>query len=99
MANISPEHKKIIFDIIDRFVPHCEIRIYGSRYRNTAKKFSDLDISLASDRVIDWIIIEKIKEAFQESTLPYRVDVSDWHSLSPEFQKVIETSGYEVLKI
>ena len=28
-------------------------------------------------------------EAFQESTLPFRVDVLDWHETSPSFQAII----------
>jgi DNA-directed RNA polymerase beta subunit len=37
-----------------------------------------------------------LKEAFQESDLAFRVDVLDWHALSPEFRGVIERAGFEV---
>jgi len=37
-------------------------------------------------------------EAFQESGLPFRVDVLDWHAISPEFRQVIKRK-YEVLKV
>ena len=37
-------------------------------------------------------------EAFQESGLPFRVDVLDWHAISPEFRLVIKRK-YEVLKV
>jgi type I restriction enzyme S subunit len=37
-----------------------------------------------------------IREAFEESNLPYRVDVLDWFALTPEFQAIIE-QGYEVI--
>jgi hypothetical protein len=40
--------------------------------------------------------MSRLKEALQESTLPIRVDVLDWNSISEEFRGVIE-EGYGVL--
>ena len=39
----------------------------------------------------------RLKEAFQESDLPIRVDLVDWHRISPEFRTVIE-GAFEVLR-
>jgi hypothetical protein len=41
--------------------------------------------------------LRHLKEAFEESDLPFRVDVLDWHETSPEFQKVIE-KAYEAIE-
>ena len=41
--------------------------------------------------------LRHLKEAFEESDLPFRVDVLDWNETSREFQKVIE-KGFEVIK-
>ena len=41
--------------------------------------------------------IAELKEAFQESELPFRVDLLDWNAISDEFRIVIEKSGYEVI--
>ena len=41
--------------------------------------------------------LRHLKEAFEESDLPFRVNVLDWHEISPEFQKVIE-KAYEVIQ-
>ncbi|MBU6145901.1 MAG: hypothetical protein KGO83_04255, partial [Paenibacillaceae bacterium] len=38
-----------------------------------------------------------VKDAFQESNLPFRVDVLDWHALSEAFRDVIK-AGYAVLQ-
>ncbi|MDI6780950.1 MAG: hypothetical protein QME49_02395 [bacterium] len=40
--------------------------------------------------------IASMDRAFSESDLPFRVDVLDWHVISPEFKGVIE-AGYEVI--
>jgi type I restriction enzyme S subunit len=41
--------------------------------------------------------LRHLKEAFEESDLPFRVEVLDWHAISPDFQKVIEKE-YEVIQ-
>ena len=38
----------------------------------------------------------EIQDAFEESTLPFRVDVLDWHRISPSFRRVIQDK-YDIL--
>lgn len=38
-----------------------------------------------------------LKEDFSESILPFRVDIVDWASLSPDFQKIIKQSFIEIV--
>lgn len=40
---------------------------------------------------MDFDKLRLIKEAFEESDLPFRVDVLDWHSLSNNFKRIIES--------
>lgn len=98
MIEITPAHLQIVLNILERLAPKCEARVFGSRYIRKAKKYSDLDIVLVGKEKLDWRQMAKIKEAFEESTLPYRVDVLDWQAISPEFRKVIEDHGYEVIR-
>jgi type I restriction enzyme S subunit len=97
MIDISPEHLQIALNILSRIVPECEVRAFGSRFKWTAKDYSDLDLALVGDGKLPLKKLSAIKIAFEESDLPYRVDVLDWHSISPEFQKVIG-QGYEVIQ-
>jgi len=96
MINVSEIQLRVVLDIIKKYVPHCEVRAFGSRYKWTAKVYSDLDLSIVGEDKLDWIMLEDIKEAFQESDLSFRVDILDWNAISPEFKKVIE-QGYEVI--
>lgn len=98
MIDITPAHLQIVLDIIETYAPECEVRVFGSRQTHSAKPYSDLDLVLVGRDRLDVNQIAKIKEAFQESILPYRVDVLDWYAISPEFQKVIENSGYETIQ-
>ena len=97
MIDVSPNHLDIVLTILAKYVPECEVRVYGSRYTGTAKQYSDLDIALVGREKLDWRVMAAIKEEFQESELPFRVDILDWNSVSAEFRKAIEESGYQVM--
>lgn len=59
--------------------------------------FSDLDLVLIDSKPLPLSIRAELNHAFSESDLPWKVDLVDWHSISPEFQKVIQTN-YEVIQ-
>jgi predicted nucleotidyltransferase len=98
MIDVIEKHLQIILAILKRFVPNCEIRAFGSRWNGTVKKYSDLDLVIVGKERLDWNVLADIKEAFEESDLPYRVDLLDWNAISPEFRNVIETRGFEVIQ-
>jgi predicted nucleotidyltransferase len=98
MMEVTPAHLQIVLNILERLAPEYEARVFGSRYAHTAKKYSDLDLVLVGRQRLAWRKLAKIKEAFEESTLPYRVDVLDWEATSPEFRKVIEDCGVEIIR-
>ncbi|HNW83402.1 MAG TPA: nucleotidyltransferase domain-containing protein [bacterium] len=96
MIDLSQKHLEIIKEILKKHVPDCEVRVFGSRVKGAAKSYSDLDIAIAGKEKIPRKKIHEIKEAFEESSLPIRVDVVDFNSISKEFQEVI-CQKYEVL--
>ena len=97
MIDVSPNHLDIVLCILAKYVPECEVRVFGSRFTGTAKLYSDLDIALVGHEKLDWRVMAAIKEEFQESELPFRVDILDWYNTSAEFRKVIAESGYKVM--
>lgn len=78
-------------------MPDAEIIAFGSRIHGTAKTWSDLDLAIKPKSARDLKLTAEVKEAFQESELPFRVDIIDWNDISPAFRKAIETNGYELL--
>ena len=71
-------------------MPECEVRAFGSRATWTAKDYSDLDLAVVGEGPLDWRTLDRLKETFEESDLPMRVDVLDWHAISDSFRGVIE---------
>lgn len=97
MINIRAEHLEIIKDILGKHVPEFEVRVFGSRINGNTKNYSDLDIVLIGKQNLSINQLRKLEDSFQESDLPFRIDVIDWNRISDEFKKIIE-KGFEVLQ-
>lgn len=88
--DINPTHLETIHRILDEHVPDCEVRAFGSRAKWNASDYSDLDLAVVGDQHLEWHILSQLKTAFEESDLPFRVDVLDWHDISDKFREMIE---------
>lgn len=96
MIDLRPDLLVIVQEILQRLVPAFEVRAFGSRQKWTAKDTSDLDLVVVGSQRLPLKTMASLKEAFEESILPMRVDVLDWNAISEEFRRVIET-GFEVI--
>ncbi len=98
MIDLPPSQLETVKRILAQQVPQCEVRVFGSRINQTAKKWSDLDLAIVGSAKLDQHALYDLKEAFEESDLPICVDVLDWHTISSEFQTVI-MAGYDVVQV
>ena len=96
MIDLSPRNLEIVKRVLRDHVPGCEVRAFGSRATWTAKDYSDLDLALVGESEIGDATLARLREAFEDSSLPMRVDVLDWHGISPAFRKVIERDSVEL---
>lgn len=87
---ISESEEKIIRDIFKKYKLDSDIYVFGSRARGDHKKYSDLDICLKGKTKIDPEILLNLKNEFQDSDLPFTVDIVDWNDISEKFQKNIK---------
>lgn len=97
MINITNEQKEIILQILNSYVPDSRVLAFGSRVRGDFKKYSDLDLAIIGNNKMSINQWGELIEAFQESELPFRVDILDWRAISEEFRVEIVKSC-EVLK-
>ncbi|GHV19351.1 hypothetical protein FACS189494_00690 [Spirochaetia bacterium] len=64
----------------------CKVFIFGSRAGNTALKYSDVDLALDyNKKPLPLAIHASLSSAFEESLLPYTVDIVDINSASKDF--------------
>lgn len=97
MFDIAPQHLETIKGILAEYVVECEVRVFGSRVGGTAKDYSDLDIVIVGTAKIKRRVKMLLREAFEKSDLPFRVDVVDYNAVSDSFRAIIE-NNYEVIQ-
>lgn len=86
MDKTEQEIKKIVFNFISP--KDYKAFVFGSRATSKAKKYSDYDIGLIGKKPVPSLKLALIKDALEESNLPYNVDVVDFSLVSPSFKKV-----------
>jgi len=89
MIKLSKNELDIVIDILKKHIPNFEIFVFGSRYKGNTHEHSDLDLAIKGPDKIDLLLIADIRDDFQNSLLPFRVDIIDFNGVSPEFQNVI----------
>ncbi len=88
IKGITLEEYNIIKSILEQYKNKYEFYFYGSRVRGNFRPLSDLDILVKSKNNIDLNDIDNIKNSFDESILPYVVNLS--YELDEDFYKLIE---------
>lgn len=85
MINIEQRHLEIVKKILNNY--NYSFFLFGSRITQKAKKFSDIDLFYLE--AIPSKIFSALEEEFEESDLPYKVDLLDYHKCDPNFQKIM----------
>ncbi len=89
--DITPEQLALVRTILAAHVPaDVEVLVFGSRAKGTAKRFSDLNLALKGSSALDQRILNSLADAFEQSELPWRVDLVDYHSLVPSFLAAVQ---------
>jgi len=93
MIDLSTNQKKIVLELAkDIFKSDTiEIFVFGSRAKNTARKYSDLDIAIKRGEKIPTNQLQTLKYLYSQSDLPFMVDVIDLNAISTEFYQAIQS--------
>lgn len=88
--DLSPEHRQIVLDLAAQYLPAgSRIWVFGSRATGRARRYSDLDLVIDAGRPLTRDEAASLREAFEESDLPYRVDAVDWRAIGDRFRSLI----------
>ncbi len=91
--DLRPQHLKIVQQLLaEQLHGDIKVWVFGSRATGKAKKYSDLDLALAANdrtRLAADLVLD-LKYAFEESKLPYKVDVVDMAAVAKNFKRIIE---------
>lgn len=86
MIHLEKRHLQIILDILSKY-PYTFFA-FGSRVRGTQKPFSDLDLCVEED--LPELTKCYLQAEFDESDLPFKVDIIEWNKISKDFQQMIK---------
>jgi len=88
--DVAPDLWDIVHAILKKHVPQHTVWVFGSRATGKAKKYSDLDLAIISDKPLSLGLGADLKHDFAESDLPWRVDIVDWATTPAYFREIIE---------
>ena len=87
--DVTAAERRTVLALLERHLPHTTVWAYGSRVRWTSRPESDLDL-VAFARPEQSGRVAELREAFDESDLPFAVDLFVWDEISEGFRKRVE---------
>ena len=87
--DVTAAERRTVLALLKRHLPNTTVWAYGSRVRWTSRPASDLDL-VAFARPEQGARVAELREAFEESDLPFSVDLFVWDEISEGFRKHVE---------
>ena len=88
---MPPGHLEIVQGILQKYLPpDVNAYVFGSRADWTTKDSSDLDLALEGDSELEYGVVSALEGAFDESDLPYAVDVVDLNLVGDSFRRIVD---------
>ena len=88
--DVTSDQRETLLALLKKHLPNTAAWVYGSRAKWTARPQSDLDLVVFTKPDQERCVSD-LREAFEGSNLPFRVDLFIWEAIPEQFQKRIET--------
>lgn len=89
MIDLRPDQLAIVQNILRAELPEAKIWAFGSRARWTSSDDSDLDLAICAEAALPGTRLRQLHHLFEESALPFSVDVVDWRRIDEDFRSAI----------
>ncbi len=91
-VDIRPDHLEIVQSILHEHLPAgVKVWVFGSRASWATKDSSDLDLALEGESKLSHKVLGALKDAFEDSALPYTVDVVDLNRIGDSFKQIVKS--------
>jgi hypothetical protein len=67
--------------------------LFGSWASGTRHRTSDIDVAIETPKPLPGGVLARLREALEESSVPYRVDVVDLADADPDFRERVRREG------
>ena len=88
MIDLDEQYIDFIKKVFDVYLGEYKLYLFGSRAKNRAKKYSDVDLAVDSPKLTKEIK-SQIETFFETSTIPYEVDIIDLNDITDKFKNLI----------
>ena len=89
--DIRSDHLSIVQEILRVHLPtDAKAWVFGSRAAWTTRHSSDLDLAIEGKKPFGSKVIHALQNEFEDSNLPYTVDIVDINRISSNFKQIIE---------
>ena len=95
--DLSAGQRRTVLALLSRYLPNTAVWAYGSRVKWTSHPASDLDL-VAFAKPDQAAGVAELREAFDDSDLPFRVDLFVWDDVPSGFRKRIEAEHVALTK-
>ena len=96
IPGVNEKEQKIIESILEKYRGEYSFYYYGSRAKGNFQRPSDLDILVKGSKEMPIETFGQLRREFDESWLPFVVDLHDFHRISERFYQSIESSLVDV---
>ena len=94
---LSDEQRALIEALLARHLPGVEAWAFGSRVKGNARPWSDLDLVVFAAPAQEKAVAE-LRDTFEESDLPFRVDLLVWDEIPNDFRQQIRRNHKVLVK-
>ena len=96
LIDLPDGHLRSVRSILGERLPGRPVRVFGSRVRGTAKPTSDLDLCIMGDDALPPAVINRLRDAFGDSRLPFKVDLAEWATMNEAFRRIVVECSVEI---
>ena len=97
-VDIRPDHIETVREILRAHLPaEFKVWVFGSRANWTTKDSSDLDLAVEGPASLGHKAMVALEVAFEESNLPFTVDVVDLNVVSHSFKQIVKEQRVPLL--
>lgn len=96
--DLTDEQLFILRKILHTHLPlSTKVWLFGSRSTGKAKPYSDIDLAIDVGQSLSLDILAKLASEFEDSILPYKVDIVDWHAIDDTFREIIKRDAKRII--
>ena len=95
IAHLNPQDRSVIERIVAPWLARegAILKLFGSRARSDARRVSDIDLALVAKQPIAAADMAALREALEESQVPFRIDLVDYASAPTRLRAAIDREG------